>query len=140
MEAEVNKMHQMIMALDAKRKQLDHLLATLPADEKHNVVKKEGQALSQKMKQWDEDMIQRKSKAYDDVENFPNKFTANYLFLINATESDIPKVNKPSLDRLKELTAQWSTLQTRGNELMNNDIPAFNTKLWNAGVGAVWTK
>ena len=140
MEAEVNKMHQMIIALDAKRKQLDHLLATLPADEKHNVVKKEGQALSQKMTQWDEDMIQRKSKAYDDVENFPNKFTANYLFLINATESDIPKVNKPSLDRLKELTAQWSTLQTRGNELMNNDIPAFNTKLWNAGVGAVWTK
>jgi len=34
------------------------------------------------MKTWDEEMVQRKSKAYDDVENFPNKFTANYLFLI----------------------------------------------------------
>ncbi|MEY4929531.1 MAG: hypothetical protein RI909_255 [Bacteroidota bacterium] len=140
MEAEVNKMHQMIIALNAKREQLDHLLATLPADEKHKAIKKEGQALSQKMKLWDEDMIQRKSKAYDDVENFPNKFTANYLFMINATESDIPKVNKPSLDRLKELNAQWATLQARANELMNKDIPAFNTQLWNAGVGAVWTK
>lgn len=140
MEAEVNKMHQMVNSLDAKREQLDRLLATLPDDEKHNALKKEGRTLSQKMKQWDEDMIQRKSKAYDDVENFPNKFTANYLFLINATESDIPKVNKPSLDRLKELNAQWATLQTRANELMSKDIPAFNTQLWNAGVGAVWTK
>jgi hypothetical protein len=138
MEAEVNKMHEMIITLDGKRKQLDQLLASFPADEKHNALKKEGQALSQKMKQWDEDMIQRKSKAYDDVENFPNKFTANYLFLINATESDIPKVNNPSLDRLKELNAQWSILQTRANELLSKDIPAYNKQLWNVGVGAVW--
>ena len=138
MEAEVNKMHEMIITLDGKRKQLDQLLASFPADEKHSALKKEGQALSQKMKQWDEDMIQRKSKAYDDVENFPNKFTANYLFLINATESDIPKVNNPSLDRLKELNAQWSILQTRANELLSKDIPAYNKQLWNVGVGAVW--
>lgn len=44
-------------------------------------------------------MIQRKSKAYDDVENFENKFTADYMFLINHTESEIPSINQPSLDR-----------------------------------------
>ena len=31
------------------------------------------------MKAWDEDMIQRKTKVYDDADNFPAKFTANYL-------------------------------------------------------------
>jgi hypothetical protein len=133
-------MHHMVNTLDRKRKQLDHLLVSLPADEKHNGLKKEGQALSQKMKMWDEEMIQRKSKAYDDVENFPNKFTANYLFMINATESDIPKVNKPSLDRWKELNAQWLTLQIRANEILSKDIPAYNMQLWNVGVGAVWEK
>jgi hypothetical protein len=117
---------------------LDHLLSSFPADEQHSTLKKEGQALSQKMKQWDEDMIQRKSKAYDDVENFPNKFTANYLFLINQTESDIPRVNKPSIDRMNELNAQWSTLQARAREILDKDIPAFNKQLWNVGVGAVW--
>ncbi len=138
MEGEVNKMHEMIITLDNKHKQLDKLLSSFPADEKHSALKKEGQALSQKMKQWDEDMIQRKSKAYDDVENFPNKFTANYLFLINHTESDIPRVNKPSLDRMNELNAQWSTLQARAREILDKDIPAFNKQLWNVGVGAVW--
>jgi hypothetical protein len=90
------------------------------------------------MKAWDEDMVQRKSKAYDDVENFPNKFTANYLFLINQTESDIPRVNQPSMDRLKELNTQWTSLKSRGTELLTQDIPAFNKRLWDVGLGAIW--
>ena len=36
------------------------------------------QDLLTSLKNWDEDMIQRKSTSYDDVENFPNKFTADY--------------------------------------------------------------
>jgi hypothetical protein len=90
------------------------------------------------MKTWDEDMVQRKSKAYDDVENFPNKFTANYLFLINQSESDIPRVNQPSLDRLKQLNTEWAALKARGNEILNNDVPSLNTRLWEVGLGAIW--
>jgi hypothetical protein len=90
------------------------------------------------MQAWDEAMVQRKSKAYDDVENFPNKFTANYLFLINQTESDIPRVNQPSLDRLKQLNAEWASLKARGSELLDRDVPAFNKRLWDLGLGAIW--
>jgi len=101
-------------------------------------IQKDGEALLKKMKAWDEDMQQRKSKAYDDVENFTNKFTANYMFLINQTESDIPRVNQPSLDRLKELNGQWSALKTRANEILDKDIPAMNKRMWDAGLGAIW--
>ena len=124
--------------MNSKREQLESLLASLPADEKYAALKKEGLALAKKMKAWDEDMIQRKTKVYDDADNFPAKFTANYLFLINQTESDIPNVNQPSLDRMKELNAEWTTLKSRGVEILDNNIPAFNKKLWDAGVGAVW--
>lgn len=139
MEAELTAMHRLVNSLFEKQKQLESLLGTLPAGEKYAAIKKDGDALLKKMKAWDEDMVQRKSKAYDDVENFPNKFTANYLFMINATESDIPRVNQPSLDRLRELNAQWATLKARADEIQNRDIPAFNKKLFDAGVGAIWT-
>ena len=82
-------------------------------------------------------MVQRKSKAYDDVENFPNKFTAEYLFLIDATNSTIPRVNQPSKDRKAELDAQWNGLKARATEFMEKDIPAYNKKLWDAGIGAI---
>jgi photosystem II stability/assembly factor-like uncharacterized protein len=138
METEVTTMHRMVNDLYTKQKQLESLLGSLPAGSKYDALKKDGEALRQKMKAWDEDMVQRKSKAYDDVENFPNKFTANYLFLINMTESDIPRVNQPSLDRMKELNAQWVTLKARANEINDRDIPAFNKKMWDAGLGAIW--
>jgi photosystem II stability/assembly factor-like uncharacterized protein len=138
METELTTMHRMVNSLFEKQNQLESLLKSLPAGEKYAPVKKDGEALLKKMKSWDEDMVQRKSKAYDDVENFPNKFTANYLFMINATESDIPRVNQPSLDRMKELNAQWATLKARGDEILNRDLPALNKKLWDAGLGAIW--
>ena len=82
-------------------------------------------------------MIQRKSKAYDDVENFPNKFTAEYLFLIDATNSTIPRVNQPSKDRKAELDAQWSGYKARANSFLKTAVPEFNKKLWEAGIGAI---
>ena len=133
-------MHRMVNSIYAKKEQLASVLASLPADEKYNTIRKDGAELVKKMKEWDEDMIQRKSKAYDDVENFPNKFTAIYMFLINQTESDIPRVNQPSQDLLKELNAQWAILKERGNEILDKNLPAFNKILWDAGVGAVWKK
>jgi photosystem II stability/assembly factor-like uncharacterized protein len=138
METELTAMHRMINGLHEKQKQLESLLSSLPKEDKYSNIKKDGEALVKKMKAWDEDMVQRKSKAYDDVENFPNKFTANYLFLINQTESDIPRVNQPSLDRLKELNTQWATLKARGTEILEKDIPAFNKRLWDVGLGAIW--
>ena len=137
MENELTTMHKMVNTMNAKREQLESLLGSLH-EEKYAALKTEITALNKKMKAWDEDMIQRKTKVYDDADNFPAKFTANYLFLINQTESEIPRVNQPSLDRMKELNAEWAALKSRGVEILEKDIPAMNKKLWDAGVGAVW--
>jgi photosystem II stability/assembly factor-like uncharacterized protein len=138
MEAELNSMHKLVNSLYEKQKQLESLLETLPEDEKFAAIKKDGETLLKKMKAWDEDMVQRKSKAYDDVENFPNKFTANYMYMINQTESDIPRVNQPLLDLLKQMNAEWTTLKSRANEILEKDIPTINKRLWDAGKGAIW--
>jgi len=78
-----------------------------------------------------------KSKAYDDVENFPNKFTAEYLFLINVSESSLPRITESSRKRLEELTSQWETLSATAKEIIEADIPGYNKQLWEAGIGAV---
>ena len=138
MESELATMHRTVNSLYEKQKQLEGILPSLPTGDKFAAAKRDGEALLKKMKAWDEDMVQRKSRAYDDVENYPNKFTANYMFLINATESDMPQVNQPSLDLLKKLTAEWMALKARSDEMLNKDIPALNKQLWDAGFGAIW--
>ena len=137
MENELTTMHKMVNKMNEKRVQMESLLGSL-TDEKYAPLKTEITVLTSKMKAWDEEMIQRKTKVYDDADNFPAKFTANYLFLINETESEIPRVNQSSLDRMKELDGEWTTLKSRGVEILDKDIPELNKKLWDAGVGAVW--
>ncbi|MBP7939900.1 MAG: hypothetical protein KAZ20_02060, partial [Sediminibacterium sp.] len=143
MENTVTEMHQMVNQLKDNSTHLEVLVKKLTTDATYNGVKyaslkQNASELVSKLKAWDEDMIQRKSTSYDDVENFPNKFTANYMFLMNQTESDIPQVNQPSLDLLKSYTAEWEILKARGLNLKNQAIPALNKQLWELGMGAIW--
>ena len=96
METKLTQMHDMVNLLYKAKDQIESTISKLDATKHKDVIEK-GQQLVKDLTAWDEDMIQRKSKAYDDVENFPNKFTAEYIFLINQTESSIPRVN----DQLK---------------------------------------
>jgi len=140
MEDEVITMHTLVNHNYKLQKQLSSVISKLPSNAKSKAVIETGKSLLSKMKNWDEKMIQRKSKAYDDVENFRNKFTANYLFMLNQTQSAIPRVNQPSKDRRAELEAIWKTLKTEGEAIKNNDIPAFNKSLWELGIGAIWAE
>jgi len=138
MESKLTRMHNMTNSVFEKKNQIKALLVELGNDDKFKKLKTEGKKLLAKMEAWDDEMVQRKSLAYDDVENFPNKFTANYLYLINQTESDIPVVNNGSLERKAELDAQWKKLRITGNRLLNTDVPAFNQLLWKNGIGGIW--
>lgn len=139
-EANLRDMHIRVNKLKEVQNQTALILKDLPKEEKYSIVKSEGEAIIKKLKSWDEDMVQRKSKAYDDVENFPNKFTAEYIFLVNQNDSDLPKVNQASKDRLAELDKQWEVLKTISDELLNTDIPTYNKLLWDTGIGALKTK
>jgi hypothetical protein len=138
LERNVTTMHQTVNTLNDVQSQLKSVVAALPADEKHASAKRDADSLMAKLKAWDTDMVSRRSRAYDDVENFEQKFTANYMFLINATESDLPSVNQPSRDRRNVLDAEWARLKARSDAMINTDIPALSRKLWELGLGALW--
>lgn len=119
---------------------LKALLAKIKEEEGFKSLNETGNALQKSLQNWDEKMIQRKSTAYDDVENFPNKFTTNHLYLINQTESAIPKVNQGSKDRYVELWEEWKKLKSEGKSLLDKSIPEFNQLAKEAGLGALFTK
>ncbi len=133
MESTLTEMHHMVNRLYQANIQLSQVLDNL----KESEIKQKGRDLSKRIRKWDEDMIQRKSKAYDDVENFPNKFSAEYLFLINETSSSIPRVNTSNRNRKVELDRQWEVFKSEGNSILKEAIPEFNKNLWELGIGAI---
>jgi len=62
------------------------------------------------------------------------------MFLINQTESSIPKVNKGSQDRYAELTIEWKSLKSEGTRLLETAIQAFNKLVNEAGIGVLFVK
>ena len=139
-EANLTDMHNRVNKLKKTQRQLIKIIKELPEEQKYIGLKSKGEAIIQQLKSWDEDMVQRKSKAYDDVENFPNKFTAEYIFLMNQNDSSIPRLNSASKNRLEELNKEWIELKNRSEELIQKVIPAYNKLLWNNEIGALNVK
>ena len=139
-EANLLDMHTRVNRLKAIQGQMLKILKEMPDENKYGDLKSKGKAIVRQLKSWDEEMVQRKSKAYDDVENFPNKFTAEYLFLMNQNDSSLPKLNEASKDRLIELNNQWEVLKNQSEEFIKILIPNYNKLLWEHGIGALKVK
>jgi hypothetical protein len=74
------------------------------------------------------------------VENFPNKFTANFLYMMNHGESSIPRINEGTKARYAELMEQWKPLKAEGERLVQTAVPAFNKLASEKGVGVLFVK
>lgn len=136
-ESNLTEMHNMINLIRKKIGRADNIINDADTIKIPRNILEELKKLSSSLKAWDEDMVQRRSKAYDDVENFENKFTAEYLFLINHNDNSLPMINQPSKDQRKILDERWKVLKTRGQDLLNNQIKVMNQKLMNLEIGAI---
>jgi len=137
LEKNITLMHQKVNSLRKARMDIAALLKDLRKKEGNEALVTQGETLLGSLDNWDEEMVQRRSQAYDDVENFENKFTAEYLFLMNQTSSSLPRVNQPNKARKAELDQQWSGLKAAADKLIRQQLPAFNQQLWEAGYGAI---
>lgn len=133
----VNEMHAKVNELGDLRSQIQNVVERLSGKEDYHAFVKQGKALVKKIIVWDGEIIQRKSQSYDDVINFPNKLSAEYLFVRGQLNSEIPVVTESVLERLDVLDAQWAMLKAQAEDLVENEVKPFNQELLEAGIGAI---
>jgi hypothetical protein len=113
---------------------MDKLSGMIDELDDDSEVKKNGSKLLELMDNWDKKMMQRKTKAYDDVENFRNKFLADYLFILDQIKGDIPNVSEGILKSLKSHDEKWIELKKEIDEINQINIPEYNNELWSNGI------
>ena len=133
------EMTDMTNRLNEMNKKLKSLLSKM-GPQQHNKLLIMGNKLSQELTEWDAIMAQRLSKAYDDVENFENGFTAHYLNLISEADSSIPKITKGSKSRKFELEQEWARYKQNAEDLLKGPIRAFNAACQAEDVGVLYAK
>ncbi len=131
-----NQFNEMAKYVNKNKDLLDRLMDVLKRLDNKNLVR-QGRELYKKMLDWDEKMMQRKSLAYDDVENFPNKFIADYLFVLDELKGEIPLITEGISKWTKKLDEKWELLKQDIKQIHSENLKDFNKELWNNGVGAV---
>ncbi|PHN02092.1 WD40/YVTN/BNR-like repeat-containing protein [Flavilitoribacter nigricans] len=133
----VNEMHTMVNELGDMKQQIKDVTDRLESKEAYQELVKRGRDLVDKITTWDGEIIQRKSRSYDDVINFPNKLSAEYLFLRGQIDDQIPIVTRPVLERLQVLDDRWAALKSEALQLKDTEVKAYNQALLDAGLGPI---
>lgn len=135
-EAAYIEMTRLTNKMYSTQQRLKQLLMKLDQDGLKKL-HQQGKDLLEAMSDWDAKMVQRLSKAYDDVENYVNGFTAHYITLINQVDSDIPKITAGARSRMKELNDEWAALNKEVQAIQSDLIPAFNQACYKQGIGVL---
>lgn len=121
----IKEIHQSVTQMRIVRTQVNDLLLLLTDTIKYKAVIDEGKKLVKKITSWEENLVQPKTKSYDDVINFENKLSANYIFLKSEMESNIPAVTAGQQQRLNELNEYWQPINNEYGDIQKH-VADFN--------------
>ena len=110
--------------LEAGEMENDQIYADMDAD---NFGTEESQFGAEEiLAKWEEALVQTKAQSNDDIINYINKLSADYIFLKGDLDSNIPFTTKGQEDQYKYLDVQWKALKKQMQDLVNNDIAELN--------------
>ena len=123
---DVEDIHVSVTQMRKIQQQLKDFISRTEDNASFSGLSKEASGLLTKIKTWEEILIQPKSKTNDDVINFVNKLSANFIFLKGEAESNVPYITEGHKKRFDDLHAEWTKYQQQQTDLLNNDIRQFN--------------
>ena len=122
----VSEMHADVNNIRKARKQINDLIEIVEGKTAYKAILDSGKSVVKKIIAWEEKMVQPKAESNDDVINFVNKLSADYIFVKGELDVNIPTVTSGQEQRLAELDAQWKPLQAEYRALIQKDVAGFN--------------
>lgn len=126
LETSVNDIHTSIAKMQKISKQIKEVSTLLADKTELKTVVENGNAIVKKIKTWEDKLVQNKAESNDDIINFKNMLSADYIFVRGELDSNMPAVTDGQKQQLAALDAQWKALKNEMNDLINKDIAAFN--------------
>ena len=108
------------------RKQINEVVELLADKADMREVVDSGKKIAAKLLRWEEELVQNKAQSNDDVINFINKLSADYIFLNGEMDANIPYITQGQKDRYAELDGMWQSLKGRMNALLDKEVAGFN--------------
>jgi hypothetical protein len=129
----IKEIHVEVNQMRVVRKQINELLDLLTDSVTYKIVIENGKSLVKQLVKWEEKLVQPKAQSNDDIINFVNMLSADYIFLKGEIDVNMPGVTAGQQQRLSELNAQWSPLKNE-YESLKKKVEEFNTLCRNMNI------
>jgi photosystem II stability/assembly factor-like uncharacterized protein len=122
---DVNDIHVAVVRMRNIQKQLSGMKERIENKEGYKNIVTIADSISDVIHTWEVALIQSKSESNDDVINFVNKLSANYIFLRGELDTNTPHLTAGQLLRYQELHKEWNTYKTQYDAILKR-IKALN--------------
>ena len=122
---DVNDIHVAVVRMRNIQKQLSAMKERIENKEGYKNIVTIADSISDVIHTWEVALIQSKSESNDDVINFVNKLSANYIFLRGELDTNTPHLTAGQLLRYQELHKEWNTYKTQYDAILKR-IKALN--------------
>lgn len=129
----VKEIHDDVNQMRVVKKQVTALLDIITDTLAYKAVIDSGKALNKQINNWEDKLVQNKAQSNDDIINFVNMLSADYIFVKGEMDNNIPYVTAGQQQRIAELDAQWKPLQDEYNTIQKK-IAAFNALCREKGI------
>jgi hypothetical protein len=99
-------------------------------------IREKADKLAKDLQAWEDDIVQNKAKSNDDIINYVNKITADYIFLKGEMDTNTPYVTQGQRQQYETLHGKWMALKERKASL-EKEIVALNADIQKANIGRV---
>jgi hypothetical protein len=136
-EARVRNIHQSVLDMRVARAQVSQLLLVIGQSPKYLEAKKAALELQQKMIAWEDAMVQNKAQSNDDIINYVNRLSADYIFLKGELDTNIPYVTDGQKGQLNALNSTWQPLRQNYDSIVQSGLATLNELCRKLGIERV---
>ena len=127
-ENSISNVHESVKNMREVQKQLKHYQEYLIKKEAYVSLLRKAKVIEEKLKSWEQNLIQPNQKTFQDVINFHNKLNAEWIYLKEYVDSEDPKVTKGAELRHNDLNIEWKKHKTLLQEIIDKDFREFENQ------------
>lgn len=120
------ELHKSVNSLRQVKKQIETYNESLKNVQEAKDFVKLGKDLSKKIDVWENNLVEPRSKNFQDVINFPNKLNSEFLQIRGVADTHDPRLTKGVQDRARDVQADWAKYRMQMNQLIEKDIADYN--------------
>jgi DNA-binding PadR family transcriptional regulator len=96
-----------------------------------------GKALLERIKTWEESLIQPRQETFQDVINFNNRLNAELMELKAFVDVAEPRVTQGAKERLADLLKEWESLKSEQQGIVRDGMAEYNELYLQLGLPAL---